>query len=39
LNLTGDTLKAVLNRAVVAAGITCSRKGAQPPHKHELKGV
>ncbi len=39
LNLTGDTLKAVLNRAAVAAGITCSRKGAQPPYKYELKGV
>jgi fructokinase len=39
LNLTGDTLEAVLNRAAVAAGITCSRKGAQPPYKHELKGV
>jgi len=39
LNLTGDTLKAVLNRAAVASGITCSRKGAQPPYKHELKGV
>jgi fructokinase len=39
LNLTGDTLKAVLNRAAVAAGITCSRKGAQPPYKHELKGA
>ena len=39
LNLTGDILKAVLNRAAVAAGITCSRKGAQPPYKHELKGV
>jgi fructokinase len=39
LNLTGDTLKAVLTRAAVAAGITCSRKGAQPPYKHELKGV
>jgi fructokinase len=39
LSLTGDTLKAVLNRAAVAAGITCSRKGAQPPYKHELKGV
>jgi fructokinase len=39
LNLTGDTLKAVLNRAAVAAGMTCSRKGAQPPYKHELKGV
>ena len=39
LNLTGDTLKAVLHRAAVAAGITCSRKGAQPPYKHELKGI
>jgi fructokinase len=39
LNLTDKTLKAVLNRAAVAAGITCSRKGAQPPYKHELKGV
>jgi fructokinase len=39
LNLTGYTLKAVLNRAAVAAGITCSRKGAQPPYRHELKGV
>lgn len=39
LNLTGDVLKAVLQRAAVAAGITCSRKGAQPPYKHELKGI
>ena len=39
LNLTGDTLKAVLNRAAIAAGITCSRKGAQPPYKHELMGM
>jgi fructokinase len=39
LNLTGDTLKAVLHRAAIAAGITCSRKGAQPPYKHELKGI
>jgi fructokinase len=39
LNLTGDTLKAVLHRAAVAAGITCSRKGAQPPYRHELKGI
>ncbi len=39
LNLTGDTLKAVLYRAAVAAGITCSRKGAQPPFKRELKGL
>jgi fructokinase len=39
LALTGDVLRATLNRAAVAAGITCSRKGAEPPHKHELKGV
>ena len=39
LNLTGDALKAVLNRAAIAAGITCSRKGAQPPYKHELKRI
>ncbi|CAN2231403.1 carbohydrate kinase family protein [Candidatus Planktophila versatilis] len=39
LALTGDVLRATLHRAVVAAGITCSRKGAQPPYKHELKGV
>jgi fructokinase len=39
LALSGDVLKAVLHRAAVAAGITCSRKGAQPPYKHELKNV
>ena len=39
LALTGDVLKATLHRASVAAGITCSRKGAQPPYKHELKNV
>ena len=39
LALTGEVLKAVLHRAAVAAGITCSRKGAQPPYKHELKNV
>ncbi|MCX6444803.1 MAG: carbohydrate kinase [Actinobacteria bacterium] len=39
LALTGDELKATLHRAAVAAGITCSRKGAQPPYKHELKNV
>ena len=37
--LTGEVLKATLHRAAVAAGITCSRKGAQPPYKHELKNV
>jgi len=39
LNLTDDVLKATLHHAAVAAGITCSRKGAQPPYKHELKGI
>ena len=39
LALSGDILKAVLHRAAVAAGITCSRKGAKPPYKHELKNV
>ena len=38
-NLIGEVLKATLHRAAVAAGITCSRKGAQPPYKHELKGI
>ena len=38
-NLTGDVLKATLHRAAVAAGITCSRKGAHPPYKHELKNI
>ena len=39
LALTGDVLRATLHRATVAAGITCSRQGAQPPYKHELKNV
>ena len=39
LALTGDVLKATLHRAAVAAGITCSLKGAHPPYKHELKNV
>lgn len=34
--LTGDVLQEVLHRAAKAAGITCSRPGAQPPYKHEL---
>jgi fructokinase len=37
INLTGDVLQDVLHRAAKAAGITCSRPGAQPPYKHELK--
>jgi len=34
--LQGHVLNEVLHKAAVAAGITCSRAGAQPPHKHEL---
>jgi fructokinase len=36
LNLHGKLLRDVLVRASVAASITCSRKGAQPPTKNEL---
>ena len=35
--LTTDVLQEVLSRAAAAAAITCSRPGAQPPYKHELK--
>jgi fructokinase len=34
--LQGHVLNEVLHKAATAAGITCSRAGAQPPHKHEL---
>ena len=34
--LEGHVLNAVLHKAVIAAGITCSRAGAQPPRTHEL---
>jgi fructokinase len=37
MSLTGDVLQEVLHRAAAAAAITCSRPGAQPPYKHELK--
>jgi fructokinase len=31
-----DALRRILQRAVVAAGITCSRQGAQPPTREEV---
>jgi len=36
VELRGDLLRNVLARAAASAAITCSRKGAQPPYKHEL---
>jgi fructokinase len=36
IELRGDLLRSVLTRAAAAAAITCSRKGAQPPYRHEL---
>ena len=36
VELRGNILRGVLTRAAAAAAITCSRKGAQPPYKHEL---
>ena len=36
MSLTGDSLRETLARAARAAAITCSRKGAEPPYKHEL---
>jgi fructokinase len=34
--LQGQVLNALLHRCAIAAGITCSRAGAQPPRAHEL---
>ena len=34
--LQGQVLNAVFHKAAIAAGITCSRAGAQPPRAHEL---
>ena len=34
--LEGHVLNQVLHKAAIAAGITCSRAGAQPPRRHEL---
>ena len=34
--LQGQVLNAVLHKAAIAAGITCSRAGAQPPRAQEL---
>ena len=39
VELRGELLRSVLARAAAAAAITCSRKGAQPPFKHELPSI
>ena len=38
LNLRGEVLRDALNCAALAAAITCSRAGAQPPTKSEIQG-
>ena len=37
LNLRGEVLRDALNCAALAAAITCSRAGAQPPTKSEIR--
>ena len=37
LNMRGSVLRDILHRAAVAAAITCSRAGAQPPYAHEIR--
>lgn len=39
LNLHGESLRAMLDCAAVAAAITCSRAGAQPPTKSEIRAA
>jgi fructokinase len=39
VNLHGNSLHAMLDCAAVAAAITCSRAGAQPPTKSELRAA
>ena len=36
LAISGEKLKSLLDRAAVAAAITCSRSGAQPPTAAEI---
>lgn len=34
--IQGQALNGILHKAAIAAGITCSRAGAEPPFRHEL---